>query len=198
MYLCRSASSIQANTLACANIVRDRYCYTGDLLQLAATTAPPLGLGWPVYHTPIQLERLTPFLDSHPDRAYAAYIWDSLAHGFRIGFDHCSPLHSQNVNHPSALANPAVVDERIQAELSAGRLYGPVSPILKPRVHVSPMGLVPKPHQVNKFRLIVDLSHPPGASVNDGVSPSLCSLQYASVDEAVGTWDAGQTWSSLT
>ena len=56
---------------------------------------------------------------------------------------------------------------------------------VKPLVHVSPMGLVPKPHQVNKFWLIVDLSHPPGASVNDGISPSICSLRYASVDDAV-------------
>ena len=36
-----------------------------------------------------------------------------------------------------------------------------------------------------KFHLIVDLSHPAGASVNDWISPTLCSLHYASVDEAV-------------
>ena len=47
------------------------------------------------------------------------------------------------------------------------------------------MGLVPKPYQANKFRLIVDLSHPAGASVNDGISPTLCSLRYTLVDEAV-------------
>ena len=51
--------------------------------------------------------------------------------------------------------------------------------------YTSPMGLVPKLHQLNKFRLIVDLSHPIGASVNDDISPDLCSLRYASVDEAV-------------
>ena len=33
--------------------------------------------------------------------------------------------------------------------------------------------------------MIVDLSAPKGWSVNDGISTSLCSLQYASVDNAV-------------
>ena len=32
-------------------------------------------------------------------------------------------------------------------------------------------------------REIVDLSHPKGKSVNDGIEPELCSLRYTSVDE---------------
>ena len=47
------------------------------------------------------------------------------------------------------------------------------------------MGLVPKPHQPNKFRLIVDLSAPIDNSVNDGIPSDFCSLRYASVDDAV-------------
>jgi hypothetical protein len=47
------------------------------------------------------------------------------------------------------------------------------------------MGLVPKSGQPGKFRLIVDLSSPAGCSVNDGISEELCSLKYASVDDAV-------------
>ena len=31
----------------------------------------------------------------------------------------------------------------------------------------------------------MDLSHPPGISVNEGIQPELCSLSYASVDDAV-------------
>ena len=52
-------------------------------------------------------------------------------------------------------------------------------------LHVSRFGVIPKPHQPGKWRLIVDLSHPKGASVNDGIDPELCSLVYTSVDEAV-------------
>ena len=42
-----------------------------------------------------------------------------------------------------------------------------------------------KPHVNDLWRLIVDLSHPKHLSVNDGISTSLCSLEYASVDNAV-------------
>ena len=34
--------------------------------------------------------------------------------------------------------------------------------------------------------MICDLSSPSGHRVNDGISRDLCSLQYASVDDAVG------------
>ena len=65
--------------------------------------------------------------------------------------------------------NKTVVDERIAAELAAGRLFGPISPQLLPLVHTSPLGLVPKAHHSNKWRMICDLSSPTGHSINDGV-----------------------------
>ena len=34
--------------------------------------------------------------------------------------------------------------------------------------------------------MICDLSAPVGTSVNDGISPELCSVQYSTVDDAVG------------
>lgn len=176
-----------AISLACANIVNGHYRYTEDLLELAETSAPPhVHHHWPRYQTPIQVDSLIPFLSSHPDTAFANYIQEGLISGFRIGFNPAlSQLRSQVSNHPSVLANKRIVDERIAAEVAAGRLCGPLPQNLAGMVHVSPMGLVPKSHQPNKFRLIVDLSHPTGSSVNDGILPRLCSLQYASVDMAV-------------
>ena len=47
------------------------------------------------------------------------------------------------------------------------------------------IGVIPKPHQPGKWRLITDLSSPKSGSANDGVSPGLCSVSYASVDDAV-------------
>ena len=52
-------------------------------------------------------------------------------------------------------------------------------------MHISRFGVIPKKSQPGKWRLIVDLSHPQGFSVNDGIDPSLFSLSYTSVDEAV-------------
>ena len=46
-----------------------------------------------------------------------------------------------------------------------------------------PIHLVPKPY-AGDFRMIVDLSSPHGSSVNR-IHTDLCSLQYASVDQAV-------------
>ena len=141
---------------------------------------------WPTYKTPIRVENLVPYLESHPDAAFSSSIHEGLCNGFRVGFDyHNATLHKRGANHPSVFTNEKVVDNRIADEVMAGRLHGPLPPHLKPLAHISPMGLVPKPHQVNKFRLIMDLSHPNGGSVNDGISPSLCSLRYSSVDEAV-------------
>ena len=157
-------------------------------MQLETACPPVLDLRWPRYHTPIRVDRLLPFLASHPDQAFAAYIHvhHGLISGFRIGFSRsATQLQSRSSNHPSALANGNVVQERITAELEAGRLYGPIPNHMVPLVHISPMGLVPKAHQTNKWRLIVDLSCPSGSSINDGISESLCSLCYSSVDNAV-------------
>ena len=38
-------------------------------------------------------------------------------------------------------------------------------------VHISPIGLIPKGGQPGKFRLIVDLLYPHGASINNGIDP---------------------------
>ena len=69
--------------------------------------------------------------------------------------------------------------------MAAGRIYGPLSAELLDKIHISRFGVIPKPHQPGKWRLISDLSSPAGVSVNDEVDSQLCSLSYASVDEAV-------------
>ena len=50
--------------------------------------------------------------------------------------------------------------------------------------HCNPVGIIRKPHQPGKFRLIVNLSSPEGASVNDAISPELASVQYTTVRQA--------------
>ena len=49
-------------------------------------------------------------------------------------------------------------------------------------MHCSPIGIIPKKNKPGKWRLIVDLSSPEGASVNDGVAKEQGSLSYISVD----------------
>ena len=121
----------------------------------------------------------------HPDKQFASYILEGIANGFRIGFSHanhsCTPAKH---NHPSANEHPAVISEGLTTEVHNGRLAGPFNPADYPYVHISSLGAVPKKHS-DKWRLILDLSHPPGSSVNDGISKPLCSLTYMRVQDAV-------------
>ena len=176
----------QSISLPCAGIVNGRYCYINDLLRLSAGSTSHIVHAWPRYCTPIRVDNLCPFLASHPDQAFAAYIYEGVTVGFRIGYidSHRCP-QSRVSNHISSLANEAVVQERISTEVRAGRLLGPLPAHMSSLVHVSPVGLVTKAHQANSWRMIVDLSHPPHGSVNDGIRRDLCSLCYASVDDAV-------------
>ena len=66
-------------------------------------------------------------------------------------------------------------------EVSTGRLAIADEP---DKVHRNPFGVIPKPKQPGKFCLIVDLTAPQKASVNDGTDAMLCSLEYTSVEQA--------------
>ena len=68
---------------------------------------------------------------------------------------------------------------------SEGRVAGPFSPHMVPGAHINRFGVIPKSHQPNKWRLIIDLSHPKGKSVNDCIRKELCSMSYISVDDAI-------------
>ena len=136
--------------------------------------------------TPVNTAYWATCLASHPDQAFAKYIVDGLSTGFRIGFTYttqkCIPAKS---NHPSANEHPDVIADSLRREVASGRLIGPLNPRQYPFVHISSLGVVPKKHSTNKWRLILDLSHPKGTSVNDGINRSLCSLTYMKVDDVV-------------
>ena len=75
------------------------------------------------------------------------------------------------------------IDEFLAEECAAGRIMGPFSRDLVPMVHVSRLRAVPK-STPGRYRLIVDLSHPEGHRVNDGIPKAHCSLTYVSVEQA--------------
>lgn len=63
-----------------------------------------------------------------------------------------------------------------------GRILGPFPKGSLSQVQISSLGVIPKKSNPAKWRLIMDLSSPHGASVNDGIASELCSLSYISVD----------------
>ena len=84
----------------------------------------------------------------------------------------------------SALLNPSPVQEYLAKECIANRVLGPIPPTAASSIHMNRFGVIPKRRQPGKWRLILDLSFPPGRSVNDGIPPDLCSLQFTTVDNA--------------
>ena len=106
------------------------------LVAVSSHLRTPPSHSWPRYYTPLHMENLRPFLAGHPDQAFAAYMHDGLTMGFRIGY--AGHGASCGRNHPSSLANEEVVLKRIAAEVTAGRLHGPLPAHLLPQVHVSP------------------------------------------------------------
>ena len=124
---------------------------------------------------------------AHPDQAFAGYIMAGLRHGFHVGFDYsrfrCRPAVS---NMHSAAEQANVVQAYLDMEVSLGRVVGPVNPrFAPPGTQISPFGVIPKSNQPGKWRLIVDLSSPEGASVNAGIEPELCSLRYLRLDDVI-------------
>ena len=85
-------------------------------------------------------------------------------------------------NIPSAYEHAEVVEAYLQEECRLGRVLGPYPLTQLPGVVFSRFGVIPKPHKPGKWRLILDLSHPDGRSVNDGIDAHLCSMSYVSMD----------------
>lgn len=138
--------------------------------------------------SPKHLDFWRTHLKLHPDQSFAHIILEGLAHGFNTGFKWSSAaLHVRRSNLSSALSQESIISDYISKELQAGRIssVGPVTEADRLGIHTSPLGVIPKKGQPNKWRLILDLSSPPGYSVNDGIDKEMCSLHYSSVDDVV-------------
>ena len=158
-----------------------QYWYTQDLLALEAIPLQPLSHGFSVAWV-LPSGKWIPYLSCHPDQVFANYLQRGLVQGFKIGFDHSHPLWQSEDNYLSATRRPTHVIKYIEGKAAVGQLK-----LVHPstRVHTSPVGLVPKDHMPDRFRLIINLSAPEGASVNNGIVDSLTSLQYSHVADAV-------------
>ena len=135
--------------------------------------------------TPLQLAQWDEALAEHPDQSFARYVRTGIRDGFHIGADRAKlSLLPGPGNFQSVYSHTHLVQAHIAKEVAEGRLLGPIPEHLAPLCHTSPIGLIPKPHQPGKWRLIVDLSTPPGHSVNDAIAPEVSRMRYTSVLDA--------------
>ena len=159
-----------ANTPLYLPFTGGQYQYTQDLLALEAIPLQPLSHGFSVARV-LPIGKWNPYLSCHPDQVFANYLRRGLTQGFKIDCSH--PLGWSEDNYISATQRPAHVIKYIEGKAAVGRLR-----LVHPstRVHTSPVGLVPKDHMPDRFHLIINLSAPEGASVNNGIVDSLASL----------------------
>lgn len=137
-------------------------------------------------NTPLISNNWRHHLCRHPNQKLVQYFLEGISNGFQIGLSTAvQALRSTQKNLQAALLNPQVVDDYLQSELSLHRISGPFQQAQCPVVQISRFGVIPKNHQPNKWRLIVDLSYPEGHSVNDSIPKALCSLSYITVDDAI-------------
>ena len=134
--------------------------------------------------SPISLPALATELSSHPSASFRQYLLSGFPEGFRVGFQpaRIHQIHFTAGNMKSALNTPQVVEEYLACKVYLGRVAGPFASPPFPSFHVSSFGVIPKCGRPGKWRLIIDLLHPKGGSVNDGIngddfSPLLCPGQ---------------------
>ena len=163
------------------------YEYMEDLLALDACRPPDalkeLPPGLREVRTPLDWREWDKALAAHPDQRFREYIVRGIREGFRVGFDYGRSCSGAARNMASARTHAHVVREYLAEECPKGRVLGPVDPGQLPMLQTSRFGVIPK-STPGKWRLIVNLSAPEGASVNDGINERVSSLSYVTVDDA--------------
>ena len=125
-------------------------------------------------------------LANYPNKKLTSFFTTGLSQGFQIGYRPQQPLKSAKCNLACALEHPEVVDQYLTEELAHNRVASPFHIAWTPYMRISRFGVIPKHHQPNKWRFIIDLSHPADHSVNDGIPKSLCTLSYITIDTTIG------------
>ena len=126
---------------------------------------------------------MLPFLKSYSSRHDARNLEDGFTFGFRLGY---SGLRTSSTarNFKSVRELQSVLQQKINREITMGRVAGPYTEPPFPNLRCSPIGLVPK-QTPGEFRLIHNLSSPLGNSVNEHIDPSLTVVNYTTFDDAV-------------
>ena len=116
-----------------------------------------------------------------PDQNLKSQVLTGLDNGVDLG---CADSHNTVVyqSWPSAIELYDDVSKSINEDLAYGRVVGPWTSPPVDGYTASPLGAFKRAGS-DKVRVIHDLSHPPGFSVNDSIDPDLYSLQYITVDQ---------------
>ena len=137
----------------------------------------------------LNIEAWKSHLKDYPDQKLIQY----LQYGFPLSIENPQLLGNKEVkNHFSALQHPAAIEEYLAKERSHGAILGPIkatcSEPIHAVIHCSP--LLTRAKDIDKRRVILDLSYPQGSSLNDQVDKlafdnSKFLLKFPSIDDIV-------------
>ncbi|XP_062572703.1 uncharacterized protein LOC134234654 [Saccostrea cucullata] len=125
---------------------------------------------------------MCPYLSFFPNQTVA----NELKNGFELGiylYYEGPRVSTTCKNLVSVNDHPKEVKEKIDKEISLGRIAGPFNHEPLSNLRLSPIGVVSK--KDGGWRLIHHLSYPSNFSVNDFIDPEACSVQYTSFDEVL-------------
>ncbi|XP_053404896.1 uncharacterized protein LOC128558742 [Mercenaria mercenaria] len=137
---------------------------------------------WDLARTPVKTPVLKERLHFYPDGDDAKFLLDGFCSRFKLNY--CGPripVISENLS--SARQHKSLLSAKLFEEKCLGRLMGPFPSPPISNFRINPVGLVPK--NSGGWRLITNLSHPIGSSVNEFISPEYSKVQYFQFDNAV-------------
>ena len=144
--------------------------------------SPPLDDHLPdALPTPIKGKKLAKLLKGYND---APYIINGFSSGFKVGHEGSSYSVVER-NSSTVYANPNAAQEKVDHEVSLGRIAGPfVHPPMLNLV-ISPLALRKKANS-NKYRLLHNLSAPyDNSSVNINIPDTEANVKYATLRNAL-------------
>ena len=133
----------------------------------------------------LKVEASEKALSAYPDKHLLQYI----KFGFPLSLSSTDFLTNKKaINLHSALQYPQAIEKYITKEKKFGTILGPVTHIHSAHYHCSP--LLTRPKDTNDRRVILNLSHPRGQSLNDAVDKlnfdaRPFTLKFPSVDNIV-------------
>ena len=136
-------------------------------------------------HSDLNIQAWERLLENSPNTR----LLDYLKFGFPLSlYNHDSLANKDIVNHFSALQYPSAVTEYLHKEVNLGAMLGPFDDIPYPEFHCSP--LLTRPKDIDKRRVILNLSYPSMNSVNDKVTRNFFDgqqflLKFPTVDHII-------------
>ncbi len=134
--------------------------------------------------TPVRPHRFVHHLAGY-DAAKTEFLISGFTFGFELHFKGRRDLTVETPNMPSAEQHPEVLWEKIGKEVSLGHVAGPFAQPPFKKYFCSPLGLVPKAGQENKFRMIFNLSAGEPHSVNGCTPKEYRTVKYRDFDAAI-------------